>query len=89
MYAKSLQMYLHVAPYVGAWIETSKSHCSKSSVLSHPMWVRGLKPITEVFPAFESLSHPMWVRGLKHTNITKNTQIYCVAPYVGAWIETK
>ena len=35
------------------------------------------------------MSHPTWVRGLKHTNITNINDIYYVAPYVGAWIETK
>ena len=37
-------MTLHVAPYVGAWIETRCS--SKRSYrcnTSHPTWVRGLK----------------------------------------------
>ena len=33
----------HVAPYVGAWIETAASVVSLPNVLSHPMWVRGLK----------------------------------------------
>ena len=32
-----------VAPYVGAWIETSLCIRLSLSVMSHPMWVRGLK----------------------------------------------
>ena len=32
-----------VAPYVGAWIETSDIGFSLVRSLSHPMWVRGLK----------------------------------------------
>ncbi len=32
-------------------------------------------------------SHPTWVRGLKHAHTTTNEHL-CVAPYVGAWIET-
>ena len=32
-----------VAPYVGAWIETLTISRSKTIILSHPMWVRGLK----------------------------------------------
>ena len=32
-----------VAPYVGAWIETSLSLISTKSPMSHPTWVRGLK----------------------------------------------
>ena len=33
----------HVAPYVGAWIETNSVGNSSFDMLSHPMWVRGLK----------------------------------------------
>ena len=32
-----------VAPYVGAWIETSLNSLRLVSNMSHPMWVRGLK----------------------------------------------
>ena len=32
-----------VAPYVGAWIETSTEHQADTSATSHPTWVRGLK----------------------------------------------
>ena len=32
-----------VAPYVGAWIETSRPDASNRRMVSHPMWVRGLK----------------------------------------------
>ena len=35
----------HVAPYVGAWIETQRPHGTSLKRGSHPMWVRGLKPI--------------------------------------------
>ena len=31
----------------------------------------------------------MWVRGLKHINILLFFWIFRVAPYVGAWIETR
>ena len=33
-----------VAPRVGAWIETSISLPSGVLLMSHPVWVRGLKP---------------------------------------------
>ena len=33
----------NVAPYVGAWIETPESSHNMRCLLSHPMWVRGLK----------------------------------------------
>ena len=38
-----LCMGIDVAPYVGAWIETSPPFGRRRSRLSHPMWVRGLK----------------------------------------------
>ena len=34
-------------------------------------------------------SHPTWVRGLKHNYIRLKNSRLSVAPYVGAWIETK
>ena len=34
----------HVAPYVGAWIETSTASDLFFDFMSHPTWVRGLKP---------------------------------------------
>ena len=33
----------HVAPYVGAWIETQNATNKANLKLSHPTWVRGLK----------------------------------------------
>ena len=35
-----------------------------------------------------SKSHPVWVRGLKHTTTGYEPKPHCVAPRVGAWIET-
>ena len=34
-----------VAPYVGAWIETSETELKTAYPKSHPTWVRGLKLI--------------------------------------------
>ena len=34
---------MHVAPHVGAWIETVMSGINTAANMSHPMWVRGLK----------------------------------------------
>ena len=36
-----------------------------------------------------TMSHPMWVRGLKQKHEHVLNRTYQVAPYVGAWIETK
>ncbi len=52
------------------------------------MWVRGLKHISANNGDSEMLSHPMWVRGLKPIYILDRKHEICVAPYVGAWIET-
>ena len=35
------------------------------------------------------MSHPMWVRGLKHFDYQIKVWQIEVAPYVGAWIETR
>ena len=35
---------ISVAPHVGAWIETYENLKLQHYYLSHPMWVRGLKP---------------------------------------------
>ena len=34
----------YVAPYVGAWIETTSLKVDPRIFKSHPTWVRGLKP---------------------------------------------
>ena len=43
-----------VAPYVGAWIETIPILRNNPSILSHPMWVRGLKQVTGHLTHLES-----------------------------------
>ena len=57
--------------------------------LSHPMWVRGLKPVGFIMSKGSIKSHPMWVRGLKLYSMLYMEHLIYVAPYVGAWIETK
>ena len=39
-----------VAPRVGAWIETWFSNQKVARLLSHPVWVRGLKLIKGICP---------------------------------------
>ena len=57
--------------------------------MSHPVWVRGLKPIyVDDNPCVTMESHPVWVRGLKHENYKIGHRKRGVAPRVGAWIET-
>ena len=56
--------------------------------MSHPVWVRGLKP--KHLPAKHRVfvSHPVWVRGLKPFSSVGFRTWFGVAPRVGAWIET-
>ena len=54
-----------VAPRVGAWIETEYLLSTAFNLASHPVWVRGLKPISYYSPIITHESHPVWVRGLK------------------------
>ena len=56
-----------VAPRVGAWIETWAGDNFVTKIVgSHPVWVRGLKPLLLLSDIIVPLSHPVWVRGLKH-----------------------
>ena len=57
-------------------------------MMSHPVWVRGLKLMSELSDSINALSHPVWVRGLKLEVTLSNNSDYKVAPRVGAWIET-
>ena len=62
----------HVAPRVGAWIETPnivKRRRSRTS--SHPVWVRGLKLRGDGTWVVPTKSHPVWVRGLKRLDRDK------------------
>ena len=36
----------------------------------------------------DNKSHPVWVRGLKRMTILGISELFIVAPRVGAWIET-
>ena len=76
-----------VAPYVGAWIETSRLSDLLRYGKSHPMWVRGLKL------RCRHDGNPLYSRTLcgcvdwNYLCAEKNVS-RAVAPYVGAWIET-
>ena len=50
---------------MGAWIETYDSWKYCRCRVSHPTWVRGLKPVATVKELKTIQSHPTWVRGLK------------------------
>ena len=78
-----------VAPHVGAWIEIFAGWIMRTKLMmSHPMWVRGLKYVHFGALAFFMPSHPMWVRGLKlWRGLMQVLGYQLVAPHVGAWIE--
>ena len=61
-----------VAPYVGAWIETTDLTVMSRAEWSHPTWVRGLKPGGWCAYRWRWRSHPTWVRGLKHREFDQN-----------------
>ena len=74
-----------------AWVRGLKRRARELvliAVESHPAWVRGLKPAPASLRLAYFWSHPAWVRGLKHHDVGKGVDVGCVAPCVGAWIET-
>ena len=78
---------IHVAPRVGAWIEIGEYPARNASLLSLPVWERGLKSCTraEYWEMLESL--PVWERGLKSWSPDGDRRPWEVAPHAGAWIE--
>ena len=73
---------------MGAWIETLEPGTRALCYLSHPTWVRGLKPkleavISDAIPVAPYVG--AWIE--TSTPILRRLKVP-VAPYVGAWIET-
>ena len=58
-------------------------------MMSHPVWVRGLKLVGLTRNLVLYPSHPVWVRGLKRVIEKEKWTNKKVAPRVGAWIETE
>ena len=54
-----------VTPFMGVWIEMEAQLTEADRVMSHPLWVCGLKSecCNPLHPAW--WSHPLWVCGLK------------------------
>ena len=50
---------------MGVWIETLYSYHNNAVVMSHPVWVCGLKQRCKYADTPDSKSHPVWVCGLK------------------------
>ena len=55
-----------VAPYVGAWIETSLYSRILSQSIVAPYVGAWIETCTPNLYKYTCMSHPMWVRGLKH-----------------------
>ena len=58
-------MNRQVAPYVGAWIETSYPQKKYKSILVAPYVGAWIETKNTIFDLEFSKSHPTWVRGLK------------------------
>ena len=81
-------MHLPVASYMGAWIETQALEKLARVSMSHPTWVRGLKPRTlrsMLTSLVVASSMGAWIETVLQ-GIDKVCR--CVASYMGAWIET-
>ena len=78
-----------VAPRVGAWIETLFQN---SAILwplrSHPVWVRGLKPVVKLFGSDTTGVAPRVGAWIETISSCCPSKAKIVAPRVGAWIET-
>ena len=57
--------------------------------MSHPTWVRGLKPTFEHFYNLKTFVAPYVGAWIETFDASGVGQAYLVAPYVGAWIETR
>ena len=73
---------------MGAWIEIKIGKKNfEDKLVSHPLWVRGLKCWYKLYGHKKYLSHPLWVRGLKSCPQDVDVPFTKVAPFMGAWIE--
>ena len=78
----------HVAPYVGAWIETFACAVAGLQNIVAPYVGAWIETRAGIAGKGVGVSHPMWVRGLKLLQTAQTAAACPVAPYVGAWIET-
>ena len=80
---------LCVAPFVGAWIETSSTSSGSVVCTVAPFvgaWIETIVCLVTCHGIIMSL--PSWERGLKHDVRKRIEELKPVAPFVGAWIET-
>ena len=74
---------------MGAWIETSMEHRADIFVMSHPIWVRGLKLCTDTELIRARHVAPYMGAWIETTKLMHEQPSPVVAPYMGAWIETR
>ena len=77
-----------VAPRVGAWIETTCFIVAILFIVSHPVWVRGLKHGGHKQSLVLSGVAPRVGAWIETVSGSQLGDIAGVAPRVGAWIET-
>ena len=65
MLSANIRSDTSVAPYVGAWIETSHSQPSASTLKVAPYVGAWIETERVLLLSRQIPSHPMWVRGLK------------------------
>ena len=79
---------MYVAPRVGAWIETLVAPRLRVPKVSHPVWVRGLKPCHKARPKTPTRVAPRVGAWIETPKQKAKEMMRWVAPRVGAWIET-
>ena len=77
-----------VAPRVGAWIETMYGEDAVIGAESHPVWVRGLKPLHQKITTQYIAVAPRVGAWIETLSAKIENGMIIVAPRVGAWIET-
>ena len=77
-----------VAPRVGAWIETSARLVFVIVLMSHPVWVRGLKRGKNTALREVKSVAPRVGAWIETSSLAAVDALSHVAPRVGAWIET-
>ena len=82
------QCHTCVAPFMGAWIETSQGSSPENAPVSHPSWVRGLKRCLHPVLMQENKVAPFMGAWIETYNGLAECYWECVAPFMGAWIET-
>ena len=73
---------------MGVWIETAIFALCARRLVSHPVWVCGLKLRVPGTIKRDARSHPVWVCGLKRNNQSARVHLSPVTPCMGVWIET-